>query len=223
MLKIAHMIKTIVFDFDGVMVDSRRPKDEIFFRLFVGSPKIPHEIVADVLSRNVGTRFDILRDIFVRAGAAEAQIPGLVDESVAQFDALVQEGIAERGLAAGARETIAGLAQKFCLYINSATPEEALHTMVAGLGIGHHFKGVHGMPPAKNKEENLHAILGREGIEAQEAVVIGDGEDDWRSARAVGAHFIAVASGFYDWKKEAADFPVVSDITEAASAFAHLK
>lgn len=211
------MIKTVVFDFDGVMVDSNRLKEEAFHRLFEGNAKVPPDLIADVLARNVGTRFDILRDIFVRSGAHEEKISELVDEGAGRLDALVQDGIAKQGLAMGTEETLAGMAQKFCLYINSATPEEALQASVAALGIGHHFKGVHGMPPARNKEENLQAILGREGIDPAEAVVIGDGIGDMRSARAVGTHFIAIASGFYDWDKERADFPVARGIREAGA------
>ncbi len=209
------MIKTVVFDFDGVIVDSNRLKDEALFRLFEGNAKVPADIIADVLARNVGTRFDILRDIFVRAGVAEEKILELVDEGAGRLDVLAQDAIAKRGLAPGTAETLGGMAGKFCLYINSATPEPALHATVAALGIGHYFKGVHGMPPARNKEENLQAILGREGIDPAEAVVIGDGIGDLRSARAVGTYFIAVASGFYDWSRERADFPIASHIKEA--------
>lgn len=209
------MIKTVVFDFDGVIVDSNRLKDEAFFRLFEGDVKVSAGLIADVLARNVGTRFDILRDIFVRAGANEEKISELVDEGAGRLDTLVQDGIAKQGLAIGTAETLAGMAGKFCLYINSATPEEALQATVAALGIGHYFKGVHGIPPARNKEENLQAILGREGIDPVEAVVIGDGIGDMRSARAVGAHFIAIASGFYDWSRERGDFPIASHIKEA--------
>ena len=74
---------------------------------------------------------------------------------------------------------------------------------------------MHGAPPTK--EENLRAILVREGIAPEEAVVIGDGEGDWRSARACGTHFIAVASGFHDWSIYTEGFPVVSGVSKAAA------
>lgn len=213
------MIKTVVFDFDGVIVDSNHLKDNAFFQLFEGNAKIPRKLVAEVLARNAGTRFDILRDIFVRSGAREGEIARLVDENAARFDALVQKGIASRGLAEGAAETLADLQSRFCLYINSATPESALHATAKRLGITDYFKGIYGAPATK--EENLRAILGREGITGKEAVVIGDGAGDLKSARACCAHFIAIASGFYEWGRDA-DFPVVSGIKEAGAALAKI-
>ncbi|MFY9463342.1 MAG: hypothetical protein WAP52_04120, partial [Candidatus Sungiibacteriota bacterium] len=74
------MIKTVVFDFDGVIVDSNALKDAAFFALFTDHPQVSEELVRDVHARNDGTRFDILRDIFVRAGTAQGEIEPLVQE-----------------------------------------------------------------------------------------------------------------------------------------------
>lgn len=207
------MIKVAVFDFDGVIVNSNALKDEALFNLFDGNPQVPEDLVRDVHSHNVGTRFDVLRDVFVRAGMPSGEIDGLVREYALRYDDLVQRGIANQGLAAGAKETLAALSSDRCLYINSATAHDPLQKTVERLGIRPYFKEVYGMPPTK--EENLRVILGREGIDPQEAVVIGDGEGDWRSARVVGTHFIAVASGFHDWSGYTDGFPIVSAIGEA--------
>src|SRR3989344_28674 len=214
------MIKVAVFDFDGVIVDSNHAKEAAFYRLFDGNEKIPRAVVRDVVRRNVGTRFDILRDIFVLAGVPAERISPMVQEHAERFDASVQEWIAKQGLAPGAAETLQELKQRMRLYINSATPEDALHATVKNLGIADRFHGIHGAP--STKEENLRAILGREGIEPTEAVVIGDGEGDWNSAKATGAHFIAVASGFHDWSAYTDGFPVISGISEARDIVAKI-
>ena len=208
-------IKVVVFDFDGTLVDSNHFKCNAWFAVFKDNPDISRSLVADVLTRNVGTRFDIVRDILVRSGAPASDIDLLVEKYVVRFDDLVQKAIADRGLIPGANEVLDALSPKHCLYINSGTPEQALHTCVENLGIKNYFKGVHGAPPTK--EENLRAILVREGIAPEEAVVIGDGEGDCRSARACGAHFIAVASGFHDWSIYTEGFPVVSGVSKAAA------
>ena len=205
------MIKTVVFDFDGVIVDSNHEKANAFYRLFENNSHVPRAVIEDVVRRNVGTRFDILRDIFVLSGAASENIDGLVQEHATRFDALVTARIAERGLVSGARDTLADLSSRFCLYMNSATPEDALHTTVENLGIREYFRALHGAPATK--EENLRLILGREGVSGTEVVVVGDGDGDLRSARACGTHFIAIASGFHPWARDA-DFPVASGIHE---------
>ena len=210
------MIKVVVFDFDGVIVDSNALKDRALFTLFADHPRVTEELVRDVYLHNVGTRFDILRDVFVRAGTPAGEIEQRVREYALRYDDMVQRGIAERGLAAGARETLEALSADRCLYVNSATAHEPLQATVERLGIRPYFRDVFGMPPAK--EKNLQAILGREGVDPGEAVVIGDGEGDWRSARACGTRFIAVASGFHDWNIYEDGFPVISAIREAREA-----
>ena len=208
------MIKVAVFDFDGVIVDSNELKEDAFFAMFAHHPQISEELVRDTRARNVGTRFDVLRDVFVRAGMPAGDIDGLVREYALRYDDFVQRGIVERGLAAGAKEALEALAADRCLYINSATAHQPLQTTVDRLGIRSYFKDIFGMPPTK--EENLRGIMGREGVDPTEIVVIGDGEGDWYAAKAVGTHFIAVASGFHDWSQYTDGFPIISAISETA-------
>ena len=214
------MIKVAVFDFDGVIVDSNALKDEALFSLFSGNPQVSEALVRDVHSRNVGTRFDILRDVFVRAGTPAADIDALVRDYARRYDAVVQRGITARGLASGAKETLEALSAGICLYVNSATAHQPLQETVERLGIRPFFRDVFGMPPTK--EENLQAILAREGISGAEAVVIGDGEGDWRSAKAIGTHFIAVASGFHDWSSYRDGFPVISGIHQVQASISKI-
>lgn len=213
-------IKVAVFDFDGVIVDSNQLKTDAWSVVFKDDPHITPALVANIVSRNVGTRFDILRDIFVLAGKPPAEINGLVEEYAAKYDAVVQANISQRGLAQGAHEVLKDLQSRMCLYINSATPEHPLRATVQNLGIADYFKEVLGMPPSK--EENLQAILAREGVTPAETVMIGDGQGDWYAAHSVGTHFIAVASGFHDWTPYTDGFPIVSGIHEAPDIFAKL-
>lgn len=203
------MIKVVVFDFDGVLVDSNPLKDKAWFKIFDNHPRIPRHIVADVLSQNKGTRFDILHTIFQRAGFSKEEIQKHIQTEALRFDALVQDWIVKRGLIRGVANTLADFSKRFRIYINSGTPHASLKMSVKRLGIRHSFQDIYGSPP--KKEENLKTILDRENISGKEAVVIGDAEEDYRSAYSQGAFFIAVASGFYDWGLQR-DFPIISSI-----------
>lgn len=201
------MIKVIVFDFDGVLVDSNPLKNQAWFKIFDNHPKIPRHIVADVLSQNKGTRFDILRTIFERAGFPKEEVQKHIEAEALRFDALVQDWIVKCGLIRGVAETLEDFSARFHIYINSGTPNTSLKTSVERLGIKHYFKDIYGSPP--KKEENLKTILDRENISGKETVVIGDAEEDYKSACSQGAFFIAVASGFYDWGLQR-DFSIIS-------------
>ncbi len=205
------MIKAVVFDFDGTLVDSNRLKNDAFVEIFSGDPHISEALVRDTLARNVGTRFDILRDIFVRLGAAPEEIEKSVARYADRFDERIQKGIQEKGLVAGAREVLERLSADRCLYINSATPQPALHAVVAQLSIARYFKAVHGVPPTK--EENLREIIGREGVAPEEVAVVGDGESDRHAAHTCKTHFIGVVNDFNQWQGTA--FPLVAGIREA--------
>lgn len=213
------MIKVIVFDFDGVFVDSNPLKDQAWFKIFDNHPKIPRHIVADVLSQNKGTRFDILRTIFERAGFPKEEVQQHIHIEALRFDALVQDWIVKRGLIPGVSNTLADFGARFHMYINSGTPNPSLRMSVERLGIKHYFQDIYGSPP--NKDENLKIILGRENISGKEAIVIGDAEEDYRSASKLGTSFIAVASGFYDWGLQR-DFPIISSIDMAVKLLPNL-
>src|SRR3989338_7075205 len=119
------MIKVIVFDFDGVLVDSNRLKREAWFKLFAPE-EVSDELIMDVLEKVKATRYDILREIFMRLGKPEGEIESLVSQYAGRYNDIVQAGIFSMGLNPWAEEILSNLKPKFNLYLNSATSEEVL-------------------------------------------------------------------------------------------------
>src|SRR3989338_4533104 len=117
------MIKIIVFDFDGVLVDSNRLKQEAWFKVFKPE-EASRELIRNILAEIKETRYDILREIFRRLGTPAEEIEPLVLSRAQRFNEFVQSGISSMGLNPGVREALSELKPKFRLYLNSATPRE---------------------------------------------------------------------------------------------------
>ena len=210
--------KIVVFDFDGVIVDSNYVKRNAWFEIFPESLGITDEEIEKILDLKGGeTRFVILREVFKKKGIIEGEeMERLVNEYAEKFDEQVQSGII---FMPEVKETLPRLAAQAVLYVNSATPHESLRTLVKRLGIFHYFKDVLGNPGVKNddsKKENLQLIIKLEKITAQEILFIGDHEIDHAAAQAIGCRFIGVPNEFNEWK-EGVGFPLISNFSELPS------
>lgn len=202
------MVKIIVFDFDGVIVDSSWLKYDAWFQLFAERDERVTETIKNVLYRTRGqSRFEILRQILIELQEPSDAIEDLVSQYARAYNQIVQDGITEL-FVPETREVLAALSDKYLLYVNSATYEPALLETIAKLRIGHFFKKVFGGPAGK--EEILRKIIKLERVKGKEVVVVGDGESDYGVSRACNCLFIGIANEFNGWKE--GKFPLVSNI-----------
>lgn len=184
-------IETIVFDFDGTLVDSNRLKRRAFYQIFPDGERY-QEVINQVLGvMNERPRFHILREILVRLAqdgseAIEARLSALTEE----YNSLVVYGAKTCSEMPGATKALEYLNEKYALYLSSTTPEEPLREIIADRGWLHFFKDVFGYPRQKN--ETLVEIMSAESVLPAEMLVIGDGESDRRSARSLGSLFFPI-------------------------------
>lgn len=183
------MIKTIIFDFDGVLVESNNIKTEAFSILFRGkcTDREHREIVQHHIDNLGVSRYKkfthIYRNILGRdIGQKE------LDDLSRSFSELVMEKVIAAPSVNGAVDFLRHN-KKYECYIVSATPQGEISDIVRHRSMKEYFVGIYGSP--KEKEELINDILTGGKHTAESTVYIGDGMNDYRAARKCGVHFIA--------------------------------
>jgi phosphoglycolate phosphatase-like HAD superfamily hydrolase len=185
-------IQLVIFDFDGVIVESNDIKDRVFKQIFDRFP----EHSADVyryhqqhVSLSRYTKFDYLLQKIGRSDDTE-----LKDQLVNEFSEITLQLMESVPFVKGAKKILEEFASKVPLYLLSVTPGVYLDMIVDNLQIRSYFQQVYGCPPW-NKPDAIRDILQKENRSAENTVMIGDSYGDQRAAAETGIHFIGRDSG----------------------------
>jgi phosphoglycolate phosphatase len=206
------MTDCVVFDFDGVLVDSNAVKRRAYRDIFADAPGSEPVVEAVLQSDTEDDRFGVIRAILrgLREGRSTAgEQDLLVAEYGERYNTICEEHAATCDEVRGASSALARLAQRHALYIISATPEEPLRRIVKRRNWSRYFREVLGRP--RTKGENLARVIRREGIQGQRIVFVGDGRRDLDAAREAGCRFVGVRNEFNDF--DPAGLTMVNDLT----------
>ena len=201
----------IVFDFDGVIVESLEIKTRAFRALFHDEPAHVNDIVAFHCAQAGMSRFEkfdlIYRDILRRP--RDPAPPGARGAPVA---ALVREAVEACPEVPGATACLsAHAAAGRPLFVASATPEAELRQIVETRGLARYFRGVYGSP--QSKTAIARQILEEHGGRPTDWWFVGDAMNDWRAAQASGMTFVGrVRAGEPD--EFPADVHRIRDLTD---------
>jgi len=191
------MIKCVVFDFDGTLVDSNDIKREMFFA--VARPwDASGDVVAEVFELwPSADRYEKTRRI--AEGLIERQLlPGHSSAKAwgarlaNDYTLYCENAITNCAERPGASKALQKLSEMgMLLFVNSGTPTKPLLRLLALRNWAHLFQGAYGVEGSK--AENLTRIALESGAARHEMVHVGDQRDDWRGAEEFGCHFVAMA------------------------------
>lgn len=178
----------VVFDFDGVILESVDVKTDAFRRLFEREgPEAVERILAFHRANGGISRYEKFRWAYreiLKRGLSAGDEKALGE----RFNSLVEDAVAECDWVPGARECLSSLRGTLPLYIASGTPTEELRRIVARRGLETFFRGVFGSPTTKT--EILRQVAELERRPPHTLVMVGDAVTDFKAAVSCGARFI---------------------------------
>jgi HAD superfamily hydrolase (TIGR01549 family) len=182
------MIKAVIFDFDGVIVESMDVKTAAFATLFKAYPHHVAEIIKfhqENGGMNRFRKFEIIYEKILRKPLQSDEM----EELGRRFSSLVIDDVVNAPLVAGAHEFLEAHKDDYALCIVSATPEDELREIVKRRSLTPYFRSILGAP--SDKAGNLRKILKEYRLSPEEAVFVGDALADFEGARKTAIPFVA--------------------------------
>ncbi len=183
------MIKTIIFDFDGVILDSMGIKSEAFAEVY---KPYGDEIVKKVVEHHEANggmsrykKFEYYHKNFLNKDLSEEE----KKEMSQKFSEYVMSKIGDAPFVPGVIDFLENNKDRYLMFVSSGTPEYELKETIEMRGITKYFQGIYGSP--RSKVEHINEILTKYKLFPQMVLFIGDGTRDREAAIQTKINFLA--------------------------------
>jgi len=175
------MIRNILFDFDGVILDSMPIRDYGFKKIFENFDTVLIEKLLDYHSKNGGLSRYVKIKYFYNEILGREISEDMLQHYADDFSRIMKrELINKKYLIADTTNFIKSNFEKYNLHIVSGSDESELRFLCKELGISNYFKSIHGSPTHKN--ELIKSLLLDNKYMSGETILIGDSINDYEAA-----------------------------------------
>lgn len=191
-MNLSKFPSAIIFDFDGVILDSVGVKTRAFAQVVEShGPVAVQRMVAYHESHGGISRFEKFRWFYQEVlgrelSEAESQELGECFARVALDEVL------SASFLPGVEAFLAAHRNDLRLFVASGTPQQELELIVVRRGLTEMFCEVHGTP--RKKPEIIRDLLARHALCPHDVVFVGDAMTDYDAAVECGLPFIGIAS-----------------------------
>lgn len=180
----------IIFDFDGVLLQSVDIKTRAFARLYEPfGAEVVDQVVAYHLLHGGVSRFEKFRyyhrELLGRPIGEED-----VARLSAEFSELVVESVIASPWVVGAEEALRAIHLSLPLFVASGTPDSELKAIMERREMLGYFRSVHGSPDTK--AEILDGVLCRNRLDPDRVLMVGDSITDYEAAVQCGLQFLGI-------------------------------
>lgn len=187
-------INLIVFDCDGVILDSLDVKTHAFGKMAEEHGAEAEKRMTEYHLEHGGVsrlkKFVWFYNEVLGRKITENELQALNK----RFRQLVFEGVIHSPLVPGIMATLESLHGKVPMYVASGTPNDELLQVLEARNLKRFFEGVYGSPPGKT--ELLRSIIEQEGMAPNETLMVGDSSTDLDAAQFCGARFFGIGDEF---------------------------
>jgi HAD superfamily hydrolase (TIGR01549 family) len=182
------MVKNIIFDFDGVILDSMPIRDYGFREIFKDFDSKLVDSLIEYHNQNGGlSRFHKIKYFYnnlLNKEIAEEKILELSSE----FSKIMKNKLADKNLLISETvEFIKNNYKKYNLHIASGSEDKELNYLCKELEIRDFFISINGSPTKKSKI--IEKILKENNYEKNKTILIGDSINDYEASKANGIEF----------------------------------
>ena len=189
-------IKCIIFDFDGVILDSSEIKTacfEKFYRQYdtIFEPAMAYHYEKKGMSRLL--QFEYVAKELMRVKDPDK----MVKDMLKRFTLLVREEVSKALFIPGAVDLLKFLYKVYPLFIVSSAPHEELEEAVISRDIKKYFIDYYGS--VNDKADYIDKILAEKGIAKHHVLYVGDTLKDLSAAQKANVYFCAVQNRLVDF------------------------
>jgi HAD superfamily hydrolase (TIGR01509 family) len=185
----AGHVQAVVFDLDGVLIDSEQLWDVVRRGLAdEASRPWPAEATRAMQGMSTAEWSTYLTDVVGVPGKPEDVAVTVIDRMAARYDAQLP-------LLPGAVEVVERLARRWRLGLASSSPRRLIDTVLAATGLVQQFQvsvSTEEVPAGKPSPAVYQTVVQRLGVDPSRAVAIEDSSNGLRSAAAAGLSVLAV-------------------------------
>lgn len=208
-------VKSIIFDFDGVIIESMGIKADAFVYIFREYPEIKDEILELHMSHGGMSRWEKIRIIYEEyLGRTLSNLKK--QQLVEEFSHYVFERVIAAPYVKGALEYLEENYQKYLCFIVSGTPHEEINEIIRRRGLNRYFREILGSPDKKTELNQI--VLKKYFLRPKEVISVGDALDDYEAAKEVGINFIGrILEGHNNFSNLPDVKYLINDLTELSA------